>query len=66
MPSANVKKELKTKLKECTICGEPTEKTICKTCELIKKLKKESKTKNKTNTKKKYNKHLTCATTKYN
>ena len=66
MPSADVKKELKTKLKECKTCGEPTEKKICKTCELIKKLKTESKSKKKTNTKKKYNKNLTCATTKYN
>jgi len=67
-PSEEKKRELKSKMKTCTICGEPTDKLICKTCEMIKTLKKENKTKkeNKKNNSKKYNKKLTCYSTKYN
>jgi uncharacterized protein (TIGR00269 family) len=32
---------LSKELKNCHLCGEPTEKKICKTCELIKKIKHE-------------------------
>jgi uncharacterized protein (TIGR00269 family) len=34
-------KMLSKELKTCQQCGEPTEKEICKTCELIKKIKQE-------------------------
>ena len=67
--SANQKKEFSKKLKDCSKCGEPTEKEFCNTCELIAKLQEEKKKTKKTKTKsvtKKYNKKLTCATTKYN
>ncbi len=61
------KLNLKSQMKNCKICDEPTDKLICKTCEMIEILKQESK--NKKNTKlndKKYNKKLTCYSTKYN
>ena len=94
----NLKKEIKTRgkkqsesLHECKICNEPTEKELCKACEMIERIKKEKESKNKTkgnekenlinktkessktelkeNSKskkhlEKYNKKLTCATTK--
>jgi uncharacterized protein (TIGR00269 family) len=81
------KQGFEKKLVACCACGEPTEKKLCKTCEMIKQLKQEKKNsksnKNKTKTKSqtkdkklkttkknksnsKYNKKLTCATTKYN
>ncbi len=84
-----LKKELKPTLKKesrklhgCKVCDEPTEKELCKACEMIEKIKNEAKvnkkinnipeqTKNTTNknkkqisNSKKYNKKLTCATTK--
>jgi uncharacterized protein (TIGR00269 family) len=46
IPSKQKIKKLKAELKECKNCKEPTEKDFCKTCEMIKKLKKE-KQKNK-------------------
>ncbi|MFA6320009.1 MAG: TIGR00269 family protein [archaeon] len=57
-------------LHECKNCKEPTEKDYCKTCEMIQRIKKEEmKTKNKKEEKdlthlNKYNKKLTCQTTK--
>ncbi|MDD3083746.1 MAG: TIGR00269 family protein [Candidatus ainarchaeum sp.] len=70
-PTKNEKEILQKQLKECSICGEPTEKKICKTCELIQKMKNEKKIKKKNkitkNTKKFIKKNkLTCAITKYN
>ena len=67
--SKEKKKEFSEKLKACSKCGEPTEKKFCNTCELIAKLQDEKKKTKKSKTKsanKKYNKKLTCATTKYN
>ena len=62
------KKEMEAKLHPCNQCGEPTEKDFCKACELIDIIKKEKK-QTKSNKKsltdsKKYNKKLTCSTTK--
>jgi uncharacterized protein (TIGR00269 family) len=58
-------------LHPCEKCKEPTEKKICKACEMIEKIKNEikiqKKEKNKysgKNISKKYNKTLTCVTTK--
>ena len=62
---------MKNELGECKKCGEPTEKNICKACELIQKikngqskLKTKKTTKNKITNSKKYDKKKTCATTK--
>ena len=65
------KKEIESaaqKLKECKNCSEPTEKELCKACEMICKIKKEQGKKNKKSDEKekekKYDKTLTCSTTK--
>ena len=65
---------MENSLHECKQCGEPTEKEFCKACELIEKIKSEkikiknkklkTKKKKQITTSKKYNKSLTCATTK--
>jgi len=53
-------------LHECKNCKEPTERELCKACEMILLLKKESKTKNGKDIirENKKNKKLTCITTK--
>jgi len=60
--------ELKAKLIECSSCGEPTEKELCKACEMLERIKEEAKkqkgNKKNTNANNKYNKTLTCAATK--
>jgi len=68
----NIKNE--NTLHPCKQCSEPTEKKYCKTCELIDKIKNEKKnikerSKNikkneKLSSSKKYNKKLTCVSTK--
>jgi uncharacterized protein (TIGR00269 family) len=89
-PSTGEKPKLAESLVECTKCGEPTEKELCKACEMIEKIKAETKNQNNkkaglqktkqwkktvkgTNQNKKndaektpgkYNKSLTCTTTK--
>ena len=69
-PKKNGENKITHTLHECKNCKEPTEKTYCKTCEMIQRIKKEEKkTKNKNNEKdlthlSKYNKKLTCHTTK--
>ncbi len=66
---------LEKKLLKCANCGEPTEKELCKTCEMVQTLKKEAKGKiyrkyknQKEKTpeppNKKYAKKLTCLSTK--
>ncbi len=67
-PHEKEKPLLAQKLKECKQCGEPTEKEFCKACEMIERIKGEAK-KQKGNGRvksagNKYNKKLTCATTK--
>jgi len=71
-PKDRDKPKLANLLHECKKCGEPTEQHLCKTCEMIEKIKNEIKTgklkinKNEKNThSKKYNKKLTCYTTKH-
>jgi uncharacterized protein (TIGR00269 family) len=70
IPKNKKKLKIKGKLKACEQCGEPTEKKFCKACELITKIKNEQKKNKKSSNKKslttstKYNKKLTCATTK--
>jgi uncharacterized protein (TIGR00269 family) len=75
-PLLKPKKELKQKfsncLHECKKCKEPTEKELCKACEMIQLIKSEGKKAKNDNTQKdlshlnKYNKKLTCSTTKGN
>jgi uncharacterized protein (TIGR00269 family) len=66
-PNEKEKPALAKALHECKTCGEPTEKELCKACEMIRTIKAEA---GKKNTKKKsahlskYNKALTCSTTK--
>ncbi len=60
-PNSKERKVLQKQLTECSLCGEPTEKKFCKTCELLKKLKLEDK-KNIRRIKK--DKKLTCLNTK--
>ncbi|MEI7961371.1 MAG: TIGR00269 family protein [archaeon] len=71
-PKKSEKQKLSEKLIECKKCGEPTEKEICKACEMIEKIKAEIKNGKLKNLKKsnttnhtKYNKKLTCVTTKH-
>lgn len=72
-PKRKEKPKLALALHECNNCGEPTEKDLCKACEMINKIKEETKNqKNNSKNKKdlshlnKYNKKLTCSTTKGN
>lgn len=75
-PLLKPKKELKQKLSnclhECKNCKEPTEKELCKACEMIQLIKSEEKKAKNNNDEKdlshlnKYNKKLTCSTTKGN
>jgi len=75
----NKRKRSEHILHRCDLCEEPTEKKYCKACELIDKIKKEKDNIKKQNKKninmknkssltlsKKYNKKLTCVTTKRN
>ncbi len=78
-PKSGERQKLALTLHECTKCQEPTERELCKTCEMIELAKKEIKNaktgpKKKINSKniqgealpeKKYNKKLTCHSTKY-
>ncbi len=64
----NEKQKNESVLRECKTCSEPTERELCKACEMIEKIKLEKKYP-KTNTSKKTfgqnkNKKLTCAVTK--
>lgn len=69
LQTKKIKNKINHSLHECKKCGEPTEKEYCKTCEMIQKIELEI-AKNKTNKKtnfdhlNKYNKKLTCLTTK--
>ena len=70
-PKNSEKPKLSEKLVECKKCGEPTEKEFCKACEMIEKIKSEikngklmSENKGENEKNSKYNKKLTCATTK--
>lgn len=67
LPNKKQKIDLEKKMRECKKCGEPTDKEICKTCEMLEILKNEKKN---INTKKrnieKYNSKLTCHSTKFN
>ena len=67
-PNAKEKKGMKNILKECSNCKEPTEKELCKACEMIAKIKLEQKGNKQTSKDKKhlekYNKALTCSSTK--
>lgn len=67
LPTKKEKKILSSKIKCCEECGEPTDKKICKTCEMIEILKNEKDNKNKKERNlDKYNSSLTCHSTKYN
>jgi len=67
-PSEKEKPKLARALHECKNCGEPTERELCKACEMINRIKLEQKgTKQTSKDKKhldKYNKSLTCSSTK--
>jgi len=69
-PEKKEKLILAKALHECRQCKEPTEKELCKACEMIEKIKSETKRKKSKNTNglekgaEKYNKTLTCAATK--
>ncbi len=70
-PKEKDKPKLILALHECKNCGEPTEAELCKACEMINRIKEESKkSKNEkkilsnSNLTQKYNKKLTCITTK--
>lgn len=66
LPNKKEKEKLSTKMRNCEKCGEPTDKQICKTCEMINTLKKEKNNKNKKERNlDKYNSKLTCHSTKY-
>ncbi len=66
LPSEEQKIEMKSKMRKCEKCGEPTDKLICKTCEMINTLKNEKKSQNKKERNlSKYNSALTCHSTKY-
>lgn len=76
-PGEEQKKEMKSHMRKCENCGEPTDKIYCKTCEMIVTLKNEKKIqekelklkdenkKTKKRNIKKYNTALTCHSTKY-
>jgi uncharacterized protein (TIGR00269 family) len=67
-PNKKEKPALALALHECKQCGEPTEHELCKACEMIQKIKMELKENKKigknSQINKKYNKSLTCFSTK--
>ncbi len=67
-PDENEKPKLALSLHECKKCGEPTEREMCKACKMIEKIKNEIKSGKLKSKKpavlKKYNKKLTCHSTK--
>jgi len=68
-PSKKETPALAKKLGECKQCGEPTERHLCKACEMIELIKLEAKNptaKNSAKNQSKYNKSLTCSATKGN
>jgi uncharacterized protein (TIGR00269 family) len=68
MPGESEKPKLKRALHECKNCAEPTEKELCKACEMVGLLKREKTAEKSKKPKgaldKKYDRKLTCTTTK--